>query len=162
VLSQRIEAVHSSWDGVEGADYRVVGIELENRIVLNLSIPHELYHIDPSTVHAAFNHEFENRKLTSEQIAGRTLRALLYVSYVAGHFLHMAILDDSTYLITHPGFYDTDFTFARFDDWEQHSKTPLPEGHGGFLSLSFFNAWTHERVNPFAIRWNARETTKAS
>lgn len=162
VLSQRIEAVHSTWDGVEGADYRVVGIELENRIVLNLSLPHELYHIDSTTVHASFNHEFENVKLTSEQLAGRTLRALLYVSYVAGHFLHLAILDDGTYLLTHPGFYDTDFTFACFDEWKPDSRSHPLDGHGGFLTLQFFNAWTHERVNPFAIQWKACEPIEVS
>ncbi|RBP42465.1 hypothetical protein DES53_106173 [Roseimicrobium gellanilyticum] len=162
MLSQRIEAVHSTCAGIEGANYRVVGIELENCVVLNLSHPHELYDIDSTTVHANFDHEFGDGELSSEQIAGSTLRALLYMYLPTGRYLYVAILNDGTYLTANPAFNYTEFAFGHFDEWKPEAKSRLPYGNNEFLSLPFFNAWTHERVNPFAIQWKPRAIIEVS
>ena len=150
VLSSPITKTVATWDGTEGAVYQEFGIAFESGSTLNLTFPERCFRYDATTVPISFEDDLKPAKVPYESILGHTLRGLIY--FDAGYALHhLAVLDDGHYLTSYHAMNYTEFAYGAFREWRTGATSRCYWRPLDLTSHRFFNSWTHERVDPFAL-----------
>jgi len=179
VLGQPITRLLGTWTGREGTASETFGIEFASGAILNVSLPEAPYRVDDTTRvvwpgYDLYEHEpsqklmeiqgeirlvaevtaeaFEHREPPSPlHIEGKCLQNFVY--YLGGfpYRNYFAILESGEYLTAYLAFNYTEFASAHFRDWHRGMLSRLTWGSLDLTQQTFFDAWTHKRIDPFSL-----------
>lgn len=152
VLSVPVIGFLATWDGTRGAGYEDLGLVLLNGETLNLTRPCQPFYCTSTTIHASFLHDLTQEPVAQEDLAERCLKNLIYCDCEeSGRRQFFAVMEDGSYVTSYAAFNYTEFACASFRMWQPGLMSRLYWGRLDLTQKRFFNAWTHDRIDPFAV-----------